>query len=263
MNAEPCCVNCNFTRAEHEDGPDFVFAACSAFSAPTTGEWLLIDPPEPAPPTALQVEANAVRAACVAVAALPVSSQAEIDALGAGIKDIKARLKFLEASRKARTAPLVAQTDAIRDEYRPAEEAYAALEVATKARMARYNQETRAAEQAARSAALANQEAAHAAASAGDMPAAIALQQTAFQAMTATPDALKTHGIGSRFEWRIEVTAPELVPRALCVPNEAAILADVRANLPKAESGKVPGLAGEAWAAAGVRVFLHEIIVAR
>ena len=213
---------------------------------------------------ALKAEALAVRAACAAVAALPIASQEQVDALGAGIKDIKARLKFLEASRKARTAGPLAEVESIRSEYREPEEAYGALEIATKARMLRYNQETRAAAEKAQQAALASQQAAHAAAHAGDMPAAAALQQASFQAISAAPEVAKARGIGSRFEWRARVVDVEKVPRAYMVVNEGAILAAVRANLPKAEAGMKPTEpAAASWAANGVEVYMYEIIVAR
>lgn len=214
--------------------------------------------------TALEQEALAVQAACKAVAVLPCATQAEIDALGAGLKDIKARLKFLEAERKTRTAPGLAEVERIRAEYRAPEAAYEALEVATKARIARAGAEQRAAEQEARSAALASQQAAHVAAAGGDVATAVVLQQAAFDAITSAPEVLKTAGVSSRFEWRTRVVKPELVPRALCVPDEPAILAEVRKNLPKAEAGKaVPALAKAAWESNGVEVYLHEIVVAR
>lgn len=211
----------------------------------------------------LTQEAETVRAACAAVAVLPCATQAEIDALGFGLKDIKARLKFLEAERKARTAPGLAAIETIRAEYRAPEEAYAALEVATKARIARAGAEQRAAELAAHTAALASQLAAHMAAQAGDVRAAVALQQRAFQAITAAPEALKTAGVSSRFEWRVRVVRPELVPRALCLPDTAAILANVRTALGKADGKDVQPTSKAAWDAIGVEVYSHEIVVAR
>ena len=212
--------------------------------------------------TALKAEALSVQQAVAAVAALEIKSQEQVDALGAGIKDIKARLKFLEASRKERTAPMLAEVESVRAEYRGAEEAYAALEIATKQRMVRYNAETRAAAEVAHRAALASQQAAHAAAHAGDMPKAVALQQASFQAITAAPEVAKAQGIGSRFEWRIRVVDAAKVPREYTVVNEGAITAAVRASFPKAVAGAAAPDAAT-WAAQGVEVYLNEIIVAR
>jgi len=231
-----------------------------------TATGLVAKPAQAAALTAavLLAEASAVRAAVAAVAALPIASQEQVDALGAGIKDIKSRLKWLEGSRKERTGPMLAQVDAIRDEYRPVEAAYGALEIATKARMVRYNAETRAAAELAQQAAMASQQAAHAAASAGDVPAAVALQQASFQAISTAPEVAKAQGIGSRFEWRIKVVDAAKVPREYLVVDEAAIVAAVRANFPKATAGqKAPELGRTTWEAAGVEVYMHEIIVAR
>ena len=213
---------------------------------------------------ALKAEARTVRAACAAVAALPIASQEQVDALGAAIKDSKARLKSLERSRKARTAGPLAEVESIRSEYREPEEAYAALEIATKARMLRYNAETRAAAEKAQQAARASQEAAHAAANAGRQAEAVALQQASFVAISTAPEVAKAQGIGSRFEWRIRVVDAAKVPRAYLVVDEAAIVAAVRASFPKAEAGgKPPELGQASWAANGVEVLLFETIVAR
>lgn len=214
---------------------------------------------------ALLHEAAQVQWACEAIAAFTVATQADLDALGVGLKEANARIKFLEGERTSRTAGPLAEVEAIRGEYRDVEAAYKALKAAIGARTVRYHQEQRATEDAARATALAVQEQARQAAAVGNLPVAQSLQTHAFQAMQRAPAALATVGVYTRKEWRVRVLDAALVPRALCVPDEALILADVRANLPPVNDcrGVVPEVARQAWAASGVEIYLHETAVGR
>lgn len=195
-------------------------------------------------------------AAVAAVALLPVTNQTELDALGKGVKSVKARLKEIEAWRKSYTDPLLERVEAYRAQARPAEAAYASLEQAIKARMLRYRTECQAAEQEARQLAHAAQEQAHAAAAAGQSQQAAALQTTAFQAMQGAAPALTTAGVATVRTWAIRVTAPELVPERFKFVDEAAVLAHVRETLGKASehSGAIPDLVP------GVALYVAETI---
>lgn len=165
---------------------------------------------------ALAVEAAQVSAACVRIEALELPDQAALDDLGSATKEIKARLKFLEADRRGRTDPLMAEVEGIREEYRAVEGAYKSLELAAKHRLGRHAQEAAQKREAAQ---LAASTAHHA----GNAPAA-------FQALMTAPPPVQTQGVSFREEWVIEITDPSLVPRNLCRVDEAAVLALVRST---------------------------------
>lgn len=214
-------------------------------------------------PSGFDLEASFVEKSCAVVLALPVTTQAELDDLGVGLKEAHARLTWLEGHRTARTAAPLAEVERIRAETRGAEAAYKKLKAAINARTVRYHQETREAAAVARAAALATQEQAHAAAVAGAPQAAAALQTTAFRHMQSAPVAMSTDGVHTRKEWRVRVTDAALVPRNFLVPDEAAILEAVRVALPKpsAVGGVVPELARTGWASNGIEIYLHETAV--
>ena len=187
-------------------------------------------------PTELALEAEQVSAACARVEALELPDQAALDELGSATKEIKARLKFLEGSRRGRTDPLMAEVEIIRDEYRAVEGAYKSLELACKSRLGRHAQEAARAREAAQlEASKAHQ--------AGNAPAA-------FQALMTAPPPVQTAGVSFRDEWVVEIVDPTLVPRNLCRVDEAAVLAFV-----KATDGQqlVPGVRAFKRAAVAVR----------
>jgi hypothetical protein len=212
---------------------------------------------ESAAEVVLSREAVAVAAAVAAVAALPITNQAELDALGAGVKSVSSRLKEIEAWRQSYTSPLLEQVEAYRAQARPAEAAYEALKQAIKSRMLRYKQECAAAELEAREVAQAAQLQAHAAAQAGQGAQAQALQTTAFQALQGVPVAMVTAGIATVRQWAIRVTKPELVPERFKTVDEGALLAHVRATLGKASehSGAIPDMSDQ-----GFTVYVAESI---
>lgn len=197
---------------------------------------------ESAAAVVLAREAVDVTAACQRVAALPITNQAELDALGAGVKSVKARLKEIETWRKSHTDPLLAEVEGFREQSRPAESAYRALEGAIKARMLRYRTEAAAAETAARLRAQTVQAEAHVAASVGALPRAAELQTQAFQVMQSAAPAMTTAGVSTVKTWAIKVTRPELVPERFKVVDESAVLAYVREKLGKASEylGSIP-----------------------
>lgn len=210
---------------------------------------------------ALALEAEQVLAACQKVAALPVTTQAQLDDLAGGLIEAAARLKHLEETRLSETKPDRDRTAARNALSKPAEDAYKALKVSISARITRYNQETRAAENVARLAALATQEQAHAAASAGNLTQAASLQTRAFSALAAAPPVLETEGTHTRREWRVRVTNKALVAPMWTVVDEAALVAHARKVLPKA----APGADASAFRVAGVEVYLyeHEVVTGR
>lgn len=206
-----------------------------------------------------------MRAACVAINALPVNSQADLDELAHGLKAATVRVKFLEESTQARTRPLLVEVEEIRDESRECREAWKALKQAVNDRTVRYHQEQRAAEARARALAMATQEQAHRAATAGQYQHAAALQHGAFQAMSVAPVAMTVPGTHTRRQWRTRVVDPARVPRHWCVPDEALISAEAGRALPKASdvNGVLPADVRAAWLALGVEIYLQETAVAR
>jgi hypothetical protein len=177
----------------------------------------------------LSREAVDVAKAVAAVALLPITNQAELDALGAGVKSVKSRLKEIEAWEHSYTRPLLAVVESYREHARPAKQAYAQLEQAIKNRMLRYRNECKALEDEARRVAHAAQLAAHQAAQAGQGQQAQALQTTAFRAMQAAAPALVTAGVGTTKTWAVRVVDKALVPEQFKVVDEAALVAHVRA----------------------------------
>jgi hypothetical protein len=179
-------------------------------------------------PAELAVEAAEVRAACQQIEAMQITSQADLDGLTDGLREVKKRLKFLEASRRAQTDPLEAELETIRAPFRPVESAYKALEASAKARTARHVAETRQAQQAA-------QAAAGEAFAAGNATAGHA-------ALARIPQAADLgSGISVREVWDFEITDPNAVARELCSPDPVKIRA-LTTPRPGAASMTVPGI---------------------
>lgn len=176
---------------------------------------------------ALANEGHEVTAACAAVAALVIVDQSDLDALGAGMKEAKARVNELERQRRALTDPKLADVELDREKFRPVERAYAALLAAMKARTAKHFEDTAKAQQAA-------QQAAGQAFQLGD-------QAKAFDTLAAAPLPAHTDGVGVRFEWHAEIVNPGMVPREYCEPVPALIRAAFRPSQ-DAEPTPIPGV---------------------
>lgn len=185
---------------------------------------------------ALAVEAQQVRAACDAMLHFPIPDQTALDSLAAGLVVVKHRRKLLEESRKAETAPRLAEVAAIRAEFAPAEDAYEALDGAMRARMARHSSETSAARVAA-------QLAAGQAFQAGD-------NAGAYQALVAAPMAAEAEGVSTSEVWNFEIVDPAAVPREFCEPVPKLIRATFK-----------PSQREEPAAVAGVRFFKKAKVV--
>lgn len=182
------------------------------------------------------VEAQQVRAACDAMRTFPIPDQTALDSLAAGLVVVKNRRKLLEESRKAETAPRLAEVAAIRAEFAPAEDAYEALDGAMRARMARHSSETSAARTAA-------QLAAGQAFQAGD-------NAGAYQALVAAPMAAEADGVQTSEQWSFEIVDPAAVPREFCEPVPKLIRATFK-----------PSQREEPAAVAGVRFFKKAKVV--
>jgi hypothetical protein len=168
-----------------------------------------------------------VSAACRAIEQFPIVDQSDLDQLGAGMKEAKARLNELERQRRGLTDPLMAEVENYREWYRPVERAYDALMKAMKARTARHFEETAKAQQAA-------QQAAGAAFQAGD-------QAKAFDTLAAAPLPAHTDGVGVRFEWTAEIVNPGMVPREYCEPSLALVRGTFRPGQ-ETEPAPIPGV---------------------
>lgn len=176
---------------------------------------------------ALANEGQQVRAACERMQTLPIPDQAALDALGAGLVVVKNRLKFLEDARKSETGPKLAEVEAIREEYRPVESAYKALDEAMRDRMARHSSEVAAARVAA-------QLAAGQAFQAGDNAAA-------YQALVAAPMAAETDGVTTGEQWAFEIVNPGMVPREYCEPAPKLVRATFKPSQ-REEPSPIPGV---------------------
>jgi hypothetical protein len=153
---------------------------------------------------ALANEGAQVQQACVHILAMPIPDQKAYDDLGRGLLTTKARLSELEQGRRSKTDPLLEDVEVIREQYRPVEGAYKALDGAIRERMGRHVTETAAARVEA-------QRAAGEAFQTGD-------NAGAYAALVAAPMSAETDGIGSSEVWTFEIIAPELVPREYCEP---------------------------------------------
>jgi len=196
--------------------------------------------PQPAPATqalakslqdpravALANEGQQVQAACKAIELMPIVDQNDLDQLGAGMKEAKARVTALEQQRRGLTDPLMAEVENFREWFRPVERAYDALLKAMKARTARHFEETAKAQQAA-------QQAAGQAFQQGD-------QGAAFQALAAAPLPAHTDGVGVRHEWTAEIVNAGMVPRQYCEPSLALVRATFRPGQ-DVEPAPIPGV---------------------
>lgn len=184
------------------------------------------DPGSGVPVTqALTVEAATVQKIAVDLSQYPIHGQAELDALAGVAVQAKARLAFLEESRKAETRPHQAETKRIQDLYRAPESAYAAVLLAVTQRLSWHHADTRRAQEAAQLAAASQFAQAQAA-----PEQAPALLQAAHQTLAAAPAPAAAAGIQFRKRWTHAIENPELVPRELCSPDPAKIRAWVAAG---------------------------------
>lgn len=166
---------------------------------------------------------------CKLIEASPVADQAAYDDLGNVAKGAAATFKELDKARRVITDPLRLEKERIDEYYRPALDAYKALERAAKARMVRHVEETRKAAHDA-------QAAAGAAFAAGDTDGAHA-------ALATMPAPAHTEGVSMREVVDFEVFAPGQVPYELCSPDPAKIEAEIKRQ------------GGKGAAISGVRVF--------
>lgn len=176
---------------------------------------------------ALANEGQQVQAACKAIEQMPIVDQSDLDSLGAGLKEAKARVSELERQRRALTDPLMAEVENYREWFRPVERAYASLLAAMKARTARHFEDTAKAQQQA-------QQAAGQAFQQGD-------QAGAFQALAAAPLPAHTDGVGVRYQWEAEIVNAGMVPREFCEPSLALVRATFRPGQ-DAEPAPIPGV---------------------
>jgi hypothetical protein len=72
---------------------------------------------------ALANEGQQVQQACKAIELLPIVDQNDLDQLGAGMKEAKARVNALEQQRRGLTDPRMADVENYREWYRPVERA--------------------------------------------------------------------------------------------------------------------------------------------
>ena len=176
---------------------------------------------------ALANEGAQVRLACERVRDMTIPDQLALDALSAGLVEVKHRRQFLEDERKSRTKPLLDQVALIRAEYAPVESAYEDLDKAMRERRARHEAETNEARQAA-------QLAAGAAFQAGD-------NAGAYQALVAAPPPAESAGATVGSEWAFEITNEGMVPREYCTPVPKLIRATFKPGQKDAPDA-IPGV---------------------
>lgn len=172
---------------------------------------------------------------CRAVRALPISSQEDLDALGAGVKEVKNIRDRLDAERKDLVGEPNIYVRSVNEIYRAPIRAYESLETAIKDRIARHVTEQKQLQ-------LAAQEQASAAFRAGQAA-------EAHRALAAAPAPAQTAGVAVREEWDAELEDLRLLPGEFWIPDLAAVRARVRAT----NGAPIPG----------VRIFKQQTVSVR
>lgn len=153
------------------------------------------------------------------------------------LQDVKARYKAVEKRREEITVPMNAALRSVNDLFRPPREKLLSLEKILKTKIAEYLERK----------AMANHVAITAAAKATSPAAAI--EELAKVELVEAPQ-----GVSLRYQWKFEVTDPDLVPRHLCSPDMKKI---------SEELGKKSDKYGQPDLIPGVRMYQESIVTAR
>ena len=183
----------------------------------------------PAPDPALAKEADEAKEVRAMVQAYQIVTQADMDFADECVRDVKAKLKELEAKKKKATGHLNEALKEIRSWFAPAAEFYGQAEIIWKQKIGQW----KIAEDEKQRQALAAVQEAH---KTGDVQGVAAAMAVAAQATVEVPRNQTV-----RLVWRFAVESPELVPREFCSPDDKKIAPVVEA-LGLAAAETIPGI---------------------
>lgn len=155
-----------------------------------------------------------------------ITSQADLDFAAEVLVEAKARAKYVQERKEAITKPLNAALKAARDLFRPAEQAFAEVEVTFKNAIASFHERQAEHNRAALTAAAE----AHAA---GDAAAT-------GEALASMASTAQVQGVGIRYTFGFEITDPDAVERAMCTPDSAKIREYMRDAVAQCREAGVP-----------------------
>lgn len=155
-----------------------------------------------------------------------IASQADLDFAAEVLVDAKARAKYVQERKEAITKPLNAALKAARDLFRPAERAFAEVEVTFKNAIASFHER----QAAHNGAALALAAEAHAAGDAAGTSEALASMASTAQ----------VQGVGVRYTFGFEIADPDAVERAMCTPDSTKIREYMRDAVAQCRDAGVP-----------------------
>lgn len=198
----------------------------------TQSEVLALEPVDLAP---LRHEADEVGVAAQDdhqhLRVLRLETQAQVDAVGEVLLEVKRRANALDARRKDLVSPFNAATKRINDLFREPLKWLEACEGECKRALAEF-----AVAERARTAALLAE--ASRASAAGDTLGA-------GDALAAVASVSSLAGISARPVWRLRVVDATAVPRAFCAPDERLLVAYGKANADA--DGTPPAIPGVEW----------------